>query len=400
VNAIGPLFTRIPDFYVNSLSKSVLKSVASRFTIDYPDFITGAISDMKLETTGTGVLRAGGILNSHFPIVKYAVEGSSLYLCPAERCCQHWNLKKVATDNYAMKLVEQDDPELCENVRGLILDKANKLYVPHSRKCVKKPGQKQIDVVPALDCKRCVNKILIPKELVIVNLSYATPLLGAPYQITLFTNGNGNTKKASSPGSEFDAFAWTLDNGVFSMTSSSHAQCEQQWTLYSSETDQRLHMKLTKRQADHCNSATGLLPRVDDIALEFNPAPKPDSGKPENSLREAFAKLPSEFSVGYDSMIVGAISKLKFSKDGTGIATAAVPPPPGGFVANFKWSLQNDNVLTMTSIAVPSCTQVWSGSFSGSKVVLEMKTAEVNGCDGPGLILSDFKKVTLTPMKA
>jgi hypothetical protein len=54
-------------------------------------------------------------------------------------------------------------------------------------------------------------------------------------------------------------------------------------------------------------------------------------------------------------------------------------------MANFKWSVQNNTDLTLASTADPWCTQVWSAaSFSGSKVVLKLKTG-------------DAKKVTRTP---
>jgi hypothetical protein len=249
--AFGPLYTRIPKFDVTSLSKSVLKSVSTQFNVGYCVPMTSAISQMKLEKTGTGALRAGGI---SFP-VKYAVEGSSLYLCPAERCCQHWNLKKVATNRYAMKLVEQDDPELCKNVRGLIPNRANKLYVPKCNDRRPRP----------IECKSTLFRTFP----VVWRLLYSKRPGDFVSQLKFNKDFTGSLTQVIGPFSNNQNFTWKSVGKVLSLTSGKDSKCTQLWTFYFNRKTHRYHIKLTKKAAKNCADATGLLHSLQDIGLEI-----------------------------------------------------------------------------------------------------------------------------------
>jgi hypothetical protein len=242
--------------------------------------MTGAISQMKLENTATGALRAGGIRNSHFPIVKYAVKRSSLYVCPAAKCCQHWNLKKVATENYDMKLVEQDDAELCDNVRGLILDKANKLYVPKSN-----------------DRPRPVerNLTIFRNFPVVWGLLYSQRPGDSVSQLMFKKDFTGSLTRVTSPSSSNQNFTWKSVGKVLSLTAGKDSKCTQLWTFYFSKITHHHHIKLTKNAAKDCAHATGLLHSLQDIGFEIQEIT--DIAKPEKSLREALTEMNYAFSV-------------------------------------------------------------------------------------------------------
>jgi hypothetical protein len=359
--------------------------------VEYGTPVEGAPAYMSLYQDGTGLSRAQVAPGDAVANIKYKLVLNLLTFTSIARpeCAQTW---KASRDGNAANLViSKAAPATCTGVGLLPGDKVRLVY--------RTDGAKKLQKVSGSGPKKSVgNPSLFLTYPVVLKLVYAKPLPGAPYQITLNEDGTGNTKQATSPGSPDPTFTWKLKDKVLSLSSDSNAQCEQQWTGYFSAADNRHHIKLTKKQADNCASATGLLPAVEDIALEFDAAKKTGKGA-KKSFREAIAKMPSEFTVSYDQLVVGAISHLKFLEDGSGIATAgSIRPPPGGPVPNFKWTLQDEKVLTFSSIESPACTQVWIGSLSGTNFVLELKTAQANGCgSGKGLLPTQYKKVTLTP---
>jgi hypothetical protein len=300
------------------------------------------------------------------------------FLCPSAQCCQHWNLKKVATDNYDMKLVEQDITAFCDKGLGLIPSTATKLYGPQAKQTSPNPGG------------NLATFRIFP---VVLRLHYSQRLGDTVSELKFNKDFTGSLTRGPYHLSRKEKFTWKSEGKVVSLTSETDSDCTQKWTFYFNKKTYRHHIKLTKDAARDCAHATGLLHSVQDIGLEIP--------KPETSLREALTKLNYAFIVSYDRKPYGAISKLKFSWDGMGFATRSVPPPPGGHVPNFKWHLHNEKDLTMTSIEDPACTQVWRGSFSGTKVVLELIKSDANGCGRfKELLPAPYTtKVMLTPVE-
>jgi hypothetical protein len=218
-------------------------------------------------------------------------------------------------------------------------------------------------------------------------------------QLTFNMDFTGSLTRVIDHSYRNEMFTWKSKGKMVSLTSGDDAHCTQKWTFYSNKETNQYHIRLAKNAAFECSRATGLLHSVQDIGLEVQEIN--DITEPETSIRKALTKKNYAFRVSYQNRGVGATSSFKFLKDGRGISTRSVLPPPGGDVANFRWSVQNNSDLTLASIEDPGCTQVWIASLSGSKVVLHLKKGDINDCGLEGGLLptSQTKKVTLTPAK-